>query len=94
MPTYKLWQKAEVWYSAEVEADNEAHALRLHNAGMVEGWSMDMNTVQTEQGIEVQIIDGPDSFTTEDPEHFHLWQIHEGTAKCVSCGHVYIEQVN
>jgi cytochrome c-type biogenesis protein CcmE len=76
MPRYKLWQKAIVWYSAEVQADDENHARRLHNAGMVEDWSMNLDTVQNEEEFEVELI----------PEHFHLWQIHEDTAKCVECG--------
>jgi hypothetical protein len=83
MPRYKLWQKAEVYYSADVVADSEEHALRLHNAGLVEDWSMNLDTVQNEQGVEVELI----------PEHFHLWQVHEGAAKCVECGHVYAGQV-
>jgi len=57
MPKYYLFQKAEVWYRAEVEAKDETHALRLNHAGEVEGWEMLLDTVSNNGDVEVELIE-------------------------------------
>jgi hypothetical protein len=56
MPEFYLFQKAEVWYRAKVEARDETHALRLQNAGLVEGWEMLLDTVSNNGEIEVEEV--------------------------------------
>lgn len=46
--TYKVWQKAEVWYVAEVEATDETEAIKV--AEESGDWELDLETsVMTEE---------------------------------------------
>jgi len=56
MTEYYLFQKAEVWYRAKVEAENPAHALRLNHIGKVDTWEILPDTTTNVGEIEVEPV--------------------------------------
>jgi len=54
MNEYRVFQKAEVWYYIDVEADSEEQAIEhAKNETNNTGWEIDLETVVMEDEFEV-----------------------------------------